>query len=122
MISADNLCSMILDSAESFCSFLQQYGILVHAAEMTGKVQGFVYISLKGEYHIVINEYLSPSTKLKILLHELKHIFEDLQDLGFVVGLDFQNITFEDEADKFAEKIIDKLKNNIAEGGNSLIG
>lgn len=64
MISEDNLCGF-LDGADSFGGFLQLNGILVNMVDMPATVQGFTYLSLKEEYHIVINENLSLGTKQK---------------------------------------------------------
>lgn len=122
MISEDNLCDMLFHGTNSFMNFLQFYGILVNLVDMPGTVQGFIYISLKGEYHIVINDNLSSVMKRRILLHELKHIFEDFPKLGSVIGLDFQHIKFEDEADIFAKNILKKLTSKTDEGRKAAIG
>ncbi len=125
MISEDILCDMLFDSlngTNSLNDFLYVSGILVNFIDMPGTVQGFIYISLKGEYHIVVNDSLSPEHKLKILVHELKHIFRDFPKLGFVIGLDFQHNKFEVEADIFSKKVVKMLKNEIKERRNIAIG
>lgn len=122
MISEDNLCGF-LDGADSFGDFLQLNGILVNMVDMPATVQGFTYLSLKEEYHIVINENLSLGTKQKIFLHELKHIIKDLHEIDTIVGLDYQYNNFEVEADIFARNLLNEMKNLINdERGHAIIG
>lgn len=122
MISEDNLCGF-LDGADSFGDFLQLNGILVNMVDMPATVQGFTYLSLKEEYHIVINENLSLGTKQKIFLHELKHIIKDLHEIDTIIGLDYQYNNFEVEADIFARNLLNEMKNLINdERGHAIIG
>lgn len=121
MISEDNLCGF-LDGTDSFGDFLQLNAILVNVVDMPGTVQGFIYISLKGEYHIVINNNLSPATKQEILIHELKHIFKDFPKLGFVIGLDFQYNEMEVETDIFSKKVVKMLESKVNERRITAVG
>ncbi len=122
MISKDILCGMLFDGTDSLNNYLQLYGILVNFVDMPTTVQGLIYFSLKGEYHIVINDNLSPVIKIKIFMHELKHIIKDFPQLGSIIGLDFQNNTIEVEADIFAKNILKTLKSKTDERRKATIG
>lgn len=69
---------------------------------ITSKVHGFVYVSRKGNYHIILNGNLSYEAQCKVFLHEVKHIVNDLPKMDYIIGLDMQHEEFELEADKLS--------------------
>lgn len=98
-----------------FKDFLKLYGIITNIVDLPGTIYGIVYISLRGEYHVIINDNLSFVKKQEVFIHEIIHIFRDLPKTGYIIGLDFQYISFEVEADIFAKNIMKMLKSKTTE-------
>lgn len=67
---------------------------------MTANVYGFVYVSKKGNYHIILNGNINYETQCKVFIHEVKHIVKDLPEMDYIIGLNMQHERFEREADK----------------------
>ena len=80
--------------------------ILYHVVYLGVGVAGVVYYSSMGVYHIFINETLSREAKIKVLIHEIKHIKSDMPLLPYIIGLNLQHMHIEKEADKFANSLI----------------
>ncbi|MBB6218223.1 Zn-dependent peptidase ImmA (M78 family) [Anaerosolibacter carboniphilus] len=72
------------------------------AFNMSSKIHGFVYVSKKGNYHIILNGNISYETQCHTFLHEINHILRDLPQMNYIIGLDMQHERFEMEADKLA--------------------
>lgn len=81
------------------------HNIIPHAVPLGKGVSAFVYRSRKGFIHIFMNSHLSNNRKIKTLCHELKHIIEDMPNMGRMVGIDMQQQPFEIEADQFIQEV-----------------
>lgn len=84
---------------------LAAYDIRVHRENLSLDVDGFVYKSRKGIYHIVINNNLNWRTQTEVFLHELSHIQTDLSKIGYIIGLDMRHEHVETRADRVAKKM-----------------
>ncbi|WP_242847975.1 hypothetical protein [Inediibacterium massiliense] len=69
------------------------------AFNLSTSIQGFVYVSKKSNYHIILNGNINYETQCRVFLHEIKHIIKDLPRMTYIIGLDMQNEKFEIEAD-----------------------
>lgn len=65
------------------------------ALNLPSSIYGFVYVSKKGNYHIVLNGNVNYKTQCSVFLHELKHIIYDMPTIGYIIGLDMQHKEFE---------------------------
>jgi len=81
---------------------LRTYGICVRLGDLSGEVNGFLYVSRRGKRYIVVENSLSPSVQQDTLLHELKHVLKDLPKRPYVFGMDQQGRQEEREADWLA--------------------
>lgn len=84
---------------------MSAYDIFPHEVELHGSMAAFVYCSKAGNFHIFVNEALSPEAKREVLFHEIYHIVEDIPKLTYVLGMDMQYEKFEIWADKYGRKI-----------------
>ena len=73
------------------------------ACNLPASVLGFVYVSRRGNYHLILNGNVNYETQCKTFVHEIKHITYDLPKAGYIIGLDMQHAHLESEADKVAE-------------------
>lgn len=78
--------------------------VRVHRENLAPDVDGFVYKSRKGIYHIVINCNLSWNAQTEVFLHELYHIKDDLPKVDHIIGLDMRHVHVEKQADWIAKK------------------
>jgi len=67
------------------------------------EVWGVLYKCSHGHYHIGINKNLTAEMQKKVLLHEIKHIKEDLPNSPYIIGLNMQHTEIEQEADAASE-------------------
>jgi hypothetical protein len=81
------------------------HDIIPHMVPLGQGVSAFVYRSRKGYVHIFVNSSLSDVRKIDTLCHEVKHVIEDMPDMGRVVGLDMHHQPFEIQADRFLQEV-----------------
>lgn len=86
-----------------FHDLMNAYGIRVIIANISSKVYGFTYVSGKNNFYIILNGNISYETQCKVLIHELKHILNDIPKQSYYIGLDMQYEYLEKEADMVAE-------------------
>lgn len=67
------------------------------AFNLNSRMLGFVYVSRKGNYHIILNGNINYETQCKVFLHEVKHIVRDLPKMPYIIGIDMQREEFEIE-------------------------
>lgn len=72
------------------------------ACNIPVSVLGFVYLSRRGNYHLILNGDVNYSTQCKVFIHEVKHITEDIPNMGYIIGLDMQHTYVEQSADIMA--------------------
>lgn len=66
---------------------------------------GFVYLSRRQNYHLILNGNVNYETQCHVFLHEVKHIAEDMPTMGYIIGLDMQYTYMELSADNIANKL-----------------
>ena len=74
-------------------------------------VYGFVYLSSFGYYYIIINKNLSTEMQKEVYLHEVEHILYDMPNIPYIIGLDMQYSTIENEGDNFAKAAMESAAN-----------
>jgi len=99
-----SLIRSLFDGTIPFFDVLNTYNLTV-TFEDIGSFKGAVYLSRKGNYHIIINESLSPETQRQVFFHEIKHIIEDIPGMPYVIGLDMQRYEFEVSADSYFREV-----------------
>lgn len=86
----------LLDENISFHEVMNTFNIKTSIAfNMPNSIHGYVYLSKKGNYHIMINGNINYETQCSVFLHEIKHIIVDMPTIGYIIGLDMQRETFE---------------------------
>jgi hypothetical protein len=86
----------LLDENMSFHEVMNTFDIRTRIAlNLSSSIYGFVYVSKKGNYHIVLNGNINYETQCNVFLHEIKHIICDIPTIGYIIGLDMQHETFE---------------------------
>lgn len=93
----------LLEESIPFYELMSAYGIKVIIANISTKAYGFVYVSSRNNSYIILNGNISYETQCKVLIHELKHIINDIPKQSYCIGLDMQYEHIEHEADKVAE-------------------
>ncbi|SHE79881.1 hypothetical protein SAMN02745784_01832 [Tissierella praeacuta DSM 18095] len=105
-----SLLKSLLDETISFHEIMNAYNVRTSIAfNIPASILGFVYVSRRGNYHLILNGNVNYKTQCRTFVHEIKHITYDLPKIGYIVGLDMQHTYFENEADMLAEKIITYL-------------
>lgn len=83
----------------SFIELMNAYDIRLSIAfDLESTVLGFVYVSRKNNYHVILNGNINFETQCHVFLHELKHIELHLPKMGYIIGMDMQRELFEAEA------------------------
>ncbi|HOK68920.1 MAG TPA: hypothetical protein PKV51_05275 [Bacillota bacterium] len=99
----------LLEGNIPFYELMNSYGIKVIIANLCTKIYGFTYVSNHNNIYIILNGNISYETQCKVLIHELKHIINDIPKQSYYIGLDMQYEYIEKEADMLTEKIIKKI-------------
>jgi hypothetical protein len=80
----------------SFHEVMNAFDIRIKIAlNLPSSIYGFVYVSKKGNYHIILNGNINYETQCSVFLHEIKHIVYDMPIIGYIIGLDMQHEAFE---------------------------
>lgn len=105
-----SLLKSLLDETISFHDIMNAYNVRTSiACNLPVSILGFVYVSRRGNYHLILNGNVNYETQCKTFVHEIKHITYDLPQAGYIIGLDMQHTHLEKNADKVAEGIIKYL-------------
>jgi len=75
------------------------------AFNIPASILGFVYLSRRQNYHLILNGNINYETQCHVFLHEIKHITEDIPNIGYIIGLDMQCTYMELSADNVANKL-----------------
>lgn len=98
------LLRSLLDGTIPFDDVMNTHNVRTTLSfELPSNVLGFVYVSKRGNYHMILNAEVNPETRYRTFVHELKHILCDLPKVGYIIGLDIQHTRLELEADCVAE-------------------
>jgi hypothetical protein len=90
------LLKALLNENISFHEVMSAFDIRTRIAfNLPNSIYGFVYVSKKGNYHIVLNGNVNYETQCNVFLHEIKHIVYDIPTIGYIIGLDMQHEEFE---------------------------
>jgi hypothetical protein len=93
------LLKALLNEDISFHEVMNTFDIRTKIAfNLPSSIYGFVYVSRKGNYHIILNGNINYETQCCVFLHEIKHIIYDMPSIGYIIGLDMQKEDFENEA------------------------
>lgn len=104
------LLKSLIDGNISFHEVMNAYNIRTSIAfNLESSILGFVYLSRRGNYYLILNGNVNYETQCKTFIHEIKHISEDMPKIGYMIGLDMQYTHFENEADVMAENIVKYL-------------
>ena len=96
-----SLLKALLSGSISFHEVMNAFNIRTSISfNLCSNIYGFVYLSRKGNYHIVLNGNISYETQCSTFVHELKHITTDMPTKGYFIGVDMQREPFELEADR----------------------
>ena len=96
---SDPLIRSLLDETISFHEVRNAYNITTHVAlDFPSSLLGFVFVSKKGNYYIVLNGNVNAETQLHTFVHELKHIVEDIPKHSYMLGIDMQHTELEDDS------------------------
>ncbi|MCW2277771.1 hypothetical protein [Heliophilum fasciatum] len=95
------LLRSLTDEQIPFHEVMNAYGIRTSIANLPASVHAFVYVSRRGNYHLVMNGNINAETQYRVFVHEIKHIVFDLPTVGYIVGIDMQHSTIEIDAEKF---------------------
>ncbi|NLB42088.1 MAG: hypothetical protein GX815_07465 [Clostridiales bacterium] len=102
--SEKTLLKSLLDGTIPFDDVMNAYDVRTTLSfELPANVLGFVYVSRRGNYHMILNAEVSTETRYRTFVHELKYILCDLPKVGYIIGLDIQHTRLELEADCVAE-------------------
>jgi len=100
------LLKSLIDGTISFADVMNAYNVkttLTH--QLPNNILGFVYVSRRGNYHLILNANVNFETQCKTFFHEINHIVQDLPKAGYIIGLDMHHSSLELEADYVAEVI-----------------
>ncbi len=75
------------------------------ACNFPTSILGFVYLSKKGNYHLMLNGEVNYKTQCKVFMHEVKHIANDMPKSGYIIGLNMQHSCMEESADILANML-----------------
>lgn len=98
------LLNALLNENISFHEVMNAFDIRTRIAfNPPSSIYGFVYVSKKGNYHIILNGNINYETQCSVFLHEIKHIIYDMPTIGYIIGLDMQHERFENTYIKIKE-------------------
>ncbi|MHC1750772.1 MAG: hypothetical protein AB9856_21065 [Cellulosilyticaceae bacterium] len=69
------------------------------AFNLAAYIKGFVYISKRGSYYIILNGKLNYEDQCKTFAHEVKHIVEDVPTISYYIGINKQHCALENDCD-----------------------
>lgn len=104
-ILEDPLLRGLLNETIPFHEVMNAFGIRVIIGNLPSSISGFIYLSRKGYYHLILNGNLAYEAQCRTFVHELKHIVSDSPRVSYYIGIDKQKYETEVKADRLAEAI-----------------
>lgn len=96
------LVHALLDENISFHEVMSSFNISTQVAfNLASYIKGFVYVSYRGNYYIILNGRLNYEEQCRTFVHELKHIIEDVPTTSYYIGINCQEHEIEYDADMF---------------------
>jgi len=100
------LLKSLIDGTIPFYDVMNAYNVRTTLNyQLPSHVLGFVYVSRRGNYHLILKAKVNYETQCKTFVHEIKHIVCDLPKAGYMIGLNMQHSELELEADYVAESL-----------------
>ncbi|MDF2884422.1 MAG: hypothetical protein K0R54_4989 [Clostridiaceae bacterium] len=100
------LLNALLNEDIAFYEIMNAFNIKTTiACNIPASVLGFVYLSRRSNYHLILNGDVNYETQCKVFIHEVKHIVYDMPNMGYMIGLDMQYTYMEHSADTVAENL-----------------
>jgi hypothetical protein len=100
------LLKSLIDGTIPFFEVMNAYNVKTCLSNhLPAHILGFVYVSRRGNYHLVLNAEINYEIQCRTFLHEIKHIVYDLPTAGYIIGMDLQHTSLEQDADMVAENI-----------------
>jgi hypothetical protein len=100
------LLKALLNEDIAFYEIMNAFNIKTTiACNIPASVLGFVYLSRRSNYHLILNGDVNYETQCKVFIHEVKHIVYDMPNMGYMIGLDMQYTYMEQSADTVAENL-----------------
>lgn len=106
------LLKSLLNENIPFYEVMNAYNIKTTiACNIPASVLGFVYLSRRNNYHLILNGNVNYETQCHTFVHEVKHIVSDMPKIGYIIGVDMQHTYMEKDADgvAFNSKYISKI-------------
>ncbi|HHY79520.1 MAG TPA: hypothetical protein GX516_04055 [Thermoanaerobacter sp.] len=105
-----SLMKALLDETIPFHEVMNAFGIRTHIVfNLPASVLGFTYVSRRGNYHLLLNGNVSYYTQVKVFVHEVQHILNDMPKFSYFIGLNMEYSELEKEADKISEELLEYL-------------
>lgn len=97
------LLKSLLNEDISFYEVMNAYNIKTTiACNIPASVLGFVYLSRRNNYHLILNGNVNYETQCHTFVHEVKHIVSDMPKIGYIIGVDMHHTYIERDADEMA--------------------
>lgn len=97
------LVRALLDETMPFHEAMSAFNIDVQVACcLPSYIKGFVYVSSRDNYFIIMNGNLSYKEQCITLVHEIKHIIEDIPTTTYYIGINGQHNELEEDGHIFA--------------------
>lgn len=97
------LVCALLDETIPFHEVMSAFNIDVQVAfNLPSYIKGFVYVSSRDNYFIIMNGNLNYQEQCITLVHEIKHIVEDIPTTTYYIGINGQHNELEDDTNMFA--------------------
>lgn len=94
----ESLVRALLDENIPFYEVMSSFNINTQVAfNLPAYIKGFVYVSRRGNYYIILNGKLNSEGQCKTLVHELKHIIEDVPTTSYYIGINCQYYEIEND-------------------------
>ncbi|MBC2580590.1 hypothetical protein [Clostridium sp. DJ247] len=95
------LLKSLLNEDIPFHEVMNAYNVKTSVAfNMPASVLGFVYLSRRNNYHLILNGNVSYETQCHTFVHEIKHIVSDMPEMGYIIGVDMHRTYIERDADE----------------------
>lgn len=96
------LVRALLDENIPFHEVMSSFNISTQVAfNLASYIKGFVYVSRRENYYIILNGRLNYEEQCRALVHELKHIIEDVPTTSYFIGINCQDHEIEEDDDMF---------------------
>ena len=90
----------LLNETIPFHEVMSSFNISTQVAfNLPAYIKGFVYVSCHNNFYIILNGRLNYEEQCITLVHELKHIVEDIPTTSYYIGINCQTHSCEDDTE-----------------------